>query len=274
MSDGAPEVGHEGLHSLTLVLSSARSGSTLLCRDIASLGGLGSPREYLKGFDAQARQGSVSASDVLDRLAKGCLDETPGVAAVKLMVPQAGITYRALAGRRAASPTAAMSGVVTWAREHFDRVLLVFLVRNVLDQAISRVYSTETGIFQSTDARFREAGGVLPEIEGINQRILAQLGGVLRNRGILHEVLAEHSDIGLLLTYDELTRQVEKTTSKLVDHARAQGFQPHRDVVTRKLTKVISAERSSSVRDSFLEYLKSESGAAAGFSIAGDLSSV
>ena len=32
-------VSPEGLHSLTLVMSSARSGSTLLCRDIASLGG-------------------------------------------------------------------------------------------------------------------------------------------------------------------------------------------------------------------------------------------
>lgn len=262
------------MHSLTLVLSSARSGSTLLCRDIESLGGLGKPREFLKGLDAQARREGVSESDVLDRLAKGCVDDAPGVTGAKLMVPQSPITYRALTGQRAADAGEAMSGVVSWAREHFDRVLVVVLVRNILDQAISRVYSKQTGIFQSTDPAFRAAGGKLPEVEGANQQILAQLPRVVLNREILHGVASEHADIALLLTYDELTRQVERTTTKLVEHALAQGFQPHRDVVTRKLTKLISPERSSAVRASFLDYFMTESGAAAERPVVEDLSTL
>lgn len=253
-------VGSDGLHSLTLVMSSARSGSSLLCRDIASLGGLGFPREYMKGFGAVAKRGSVSEADVLERVARGVREDAPGVAALKLMVPQAAPAYRAISGRPLPHGEA-MSQVAGWARERFDRVLLVFLVRNALDQAISNVVAGATGIFHSTDPRF--AGGpaeVALEGDDLNRRILHQLVGVVRNQQILCAVHAEHADLGLMLTYDDLTRDVEATTRRLVTHARAQGFDVQRDVVTRKLTKVISDDRAVAIRESFLGFLTAEPG--------------
>lgn len=247
------------LHSLTLVLSSARSGSTLLCRDLASLGGLGFPREYLKGLDGVARRSGVSEADVLERLARGVRDDAPGVAAAKLMVPQAPVTYEALSGRRL-PVVEAMSGVVSWARGRFERVLLVVLVRNSIDQAISRAVAEATGIFHSSDQAFRESGGTPPDLGDLNPQILVELGGVIRNRKTLHAVHAEHADIGLLLTYEELTGPVEETTARMVAHARGQGFDVHGETARRRLTKVISDERSATLRDSFLDYLRTEPG--------------
>lgn len=250
--------------SLTLVLSSARSGSTLLCRDIASLGGLGFPREYLRGMARQARSGALSEADVLERLAPGVQDGAPGATAVKLMVDQAGPAYAAVTGRRPDSPAAALSGFVTWARAHYDQVLLVFLVRNAVDQAISRVVASETGVFHTTAPGGPGCDGtaaVAPAVDDLNPRILAELARVVRDRRALDQVRAEHADLALLLTYDELTEQVGATTSRLVAHARAQGLEVQHPAVTRRLEKVISAERSTALRASFLDYLRTESGA-------------
>lgn len=253
----------DDLHSLTLVISSARSGSTLLCRDLSSLGGLGFPKEYLTGLDKQALQEKVSEKDVLERMARGCQDDAPGVAATKLMASQAVFTYEALTGRRASDRSETLPGVISWARERFDRVFLVFLVRNALDQAISRVVAESTGIYHSTDTAYRAAKGEAPLADDINQEILRRLAWAHRERDALLAAHAAHADLGLLVTYDELTRHVGETTARLVAHARAAGFQIKNDVATRKLQKVISPERSTRIRESFIEYLRTETGAIA-----------
>lgn len=243
------------LHSLTLVLSSTRSGSTLLCRDIASLGGLGSAREYLRGLGTDA-----SEADVLERVARGVQDDAPGVGAVKLMVPQASAVCEALTGRGGQNDAAAVSEVVNWARARFDRVFLVVLVRNALQQAMSRVVAKETGIYHSQGAAYREGREEPLDVDKTSRRILEALPSVLRHRAVLHAVAAEHADLALLVSYDELANHVDDTTRRLVAHAREQGFDPHSDTVTRKLTKVIPAEESAALRDAFLDYLTNETG--------------
>lgn len=175
------------------------------------------------------------------------------------MLPQAAATYAALGGRKLA-PDQAMAGVVGWARERFDRVLLVFLFRNSIDQAISRIVAHSTGIFHSTDPAYRLATAQRIDIADMNQRILRELDAVLRNREMLLGILDEHDDVALALTYDELVGDVEAYTGKLLGHAVAQGFRPQRDVVDRVLRKVISLEQADSFRESFLEYLRTETG--------------
>jgi LPS sulfotransferase NodH len=232
-----------------------------MCRDLRSLGGLGFPKEYLTGLDVNARRGPVSEKDVLERLAQGCEDEAAGVAATKIMVAQAGFTYEALAGRPAEDLTDALSGVISWARKRYDRVLLVFLVRNAIDQAISRAVAQKTGIYHSTDRAYREAGGAPPPVDNMNQLILDRLHRVVRERDVVLEAHKAHADLGLMVTYDELTRQVGEWTARVVARAQAAGFQVQNDTVTRKLQRIITPERSNKIREDFLEYLRTETGA-------------
>lgn len=247
------------MHALTLVISAPRTGSTLLCRDLASLGGLGSPREYFRGFDAQAKAGGVSEDDVVARLAKGVQAEAPGIGAVKLMVRQARSVAQAITGERA-DPAGSVSAVVRWAQQRFDRVMVVLLVRNTLDQAISRAVAEATGVYHSTSKKYRTQGE--GELDGIdmNQRIMTELAPAVRDRLTLQRVAEEHAATALLLTYDELTHQSEETTRRLLAHARAHGFEPVRETPVRRLTKVISAERAEGLRRAFLAYLESEPG--------------
>jgi LPS sulfotransferase NodH len=259
-SDRAAGANPEDLHSVTLVLSSTRSGSTLLCRDIASLGGLGSAREYLLGLEAESGGSTPTEADVLARVARGVQDEAPGVGAVKLMVPQAAAVAEALTGRSSTNDAAAMSDVVTWARDRFDRVFLVILVRNALEQAISRVVARETGIYHSKDGASPPDRRQPLDVDRTNQLILGALAPVLRHRAALKRVAAEHSDLALLLSYDELSNHVETVTQRLVAHAREQGFEPRTDTVTRKLAKVIGPEESEALRARFIEYFTTETG--------------
>lgn len=259
VADGAG-TSTEDLHSLTLVVSSPRTGSTLLCRDIASLGGLGSPREWLRGFDSQVRSPGVAEADVMAQLALGVQDEAPGVGAVKLMAQQARPVAQALTGERSSSPVDAVSTVITWAEKRFDRVLLVLLVRNTLDQAISRAVADATGIYHSTSKQYRQHGERPLDGVDINDKVLGELPTVLRDRKTLRAVAHEHADRALVLTYDDLVGDADATSHRLVAHARAQGFEPHREVPRRRLTKVISTERADRLRQGFLEYFGSEPG--------------
>lgn len=250
-----------GIHSLTLILSVQRSGSTLLGRDIESLGGLGSPREHFRGgIDAQAGRPPSSEREVLERLRLGVQDGAPGISAVKLQVSQATRVAAAVTGKRQPTTVQAASTVVSWARENFDRVLFVVLVRNAVDTAISKVFAKETGTYLSSKRRSHEPETALPELEDLNRRILDEFQSALRQRAILHEVAREHADIALLLTYDQLVREQEATTRRLVAHAHAQGFEPHGETVTRTLEKVISQEQAAEVRASFFDFLATETG--------------
>jgi hypothetical protein len=195
----------------------------------------------------------------MERVAMGVREDAPNVASVKLMVPQTPVTFEALRGKRIPS-VEALPGVIDWAKERFDKLFVVFLVRNAIDQAISRVVADATGVFHSSNQAF---GGehTSADIPNINQRILDNLGRVVRDRNIMLQVHAQYADIGLLLTYDELGREPDATAGKLAAHARKAGFEVQRDVATRKLEKVISAERSTQIRENFLDYLKNETGA-------------
>ena len=260
VSEMSAEAGSADLHSLTLLVSTQRSGSTLLGRDIESLGGLGSPREHFRGFEAQAKLSRMSENDVVERLTLGVEKSARGVTAVKLQVQQLGSVCEAISGERLPPSVKAVSTVVDWARERFDRVLLIVLVRNALDIAISRVIAHETGTYLSTKPVSRVAGGPLPLIDDLNAKVLNELETVLRHRAILKGVAAKYSDFALLLTYDELTGQVEETTRRLVTHAHEHGFEPQGDTVTRKLEKLISSEQADSIRESFLDHLRNEPG--------------
>lgn len=260
MSDPATGTSPEDLHSLVLVLSSAHSGATLLCNDIGSLGGLGMPKEYLRGIKSQSA--TASESDVSERLAMGVREDAPGVGSVLLMVPQVPVTYQALCGKRIPAMEA-LPGVVRWAQGRFERLLVVFLVRNAIDQAISYVVADAAEGGKKASRRAEgDPGPERParEIPNINQLILANLGRVVRDRRILFEAYGQFADTALWLTYDELEREPAGTAAKLVAHARGSGFEVKNDAVQRTFEESDSTRWVAEVRDGFLHYLKTETG--------------
>ena len=249
------------LDALTLVLSSQRSGSTLLCWDIESLGGLGAPREHFLGLHEQAARSPVTEADILDRIARGATDSDPHVGAVKLMISYTSFIDAAIHGRQRRGPLPALRRVVGWAAQSFDRVFLVILVRNALDQAISRAVAATTDVYHASDAADLSrvaTAELVPEV--LNPLILNQLRKVLEHRRVLTEVATEFGDLALLLTYDDLTVRTAATTQRLIAHATAHGFTPRRTTVTRSLLKVIDTERRDRLRESFLAHLRTESG--------------
>lgn len=256
------EVSVDDLRSLTLIVATQRSGSTLLARDMESLGGLGHPREHFRGVKSGKRSAPTSQEDVLAGLREGVDKFVPGVTGLKMQVGQSEMLAEALVGRRPTTPEQAMSTVVSWAQERFERVNLVVLVRNAIDIAVSLVFANETGTYTSRNPRALQPGAPLPEIDDINERILEQFDKARRHLAALNTLADRHSDLALLLTYDDLTNQVEETTRRVLAHARTHGFEPRKETVTRVMEKVISAEESARVREAFLDYLRTETGVA------------
>ncbi len=247
--------------ALTLVLATQRSGSTLLCRDIESLGGLGSPREHFLGLAEQAEHEAVSEDDILERIARGATDSDPRIGALKMMVGQAQTVDAVIRGGGQRNPMIAMQAVVEWAFERFERVFMVVVVRNAVDQAISHVVASSTGLFHATDIADLRAAPAAELVPGdLNPLILAQLGRFLAQRRVLTQIGEEYADQALMLSYDELIGQTEQTTDRLVAHAVAQGFSPHATSVTRTMMKVIDQDLSDRLRESFLAYLSTETG--------------
>jgi LPS sulfotransferase NodH len=104
------------LHALTLVLGTQRSGPTLPCRDIASLGGLGSPDEYFPDILGKNVRPGLSEKDVLERIARGVQDDSPGIGAVKLMVDYASdIDAYIRGGGKPVPPYEAVQNIIDWA---------------------------------------------------------------------------------------------------------------------------------------------------------------
>lgn len=259
MSVVPPGADRHDLHSLTLVLSTQRSGSTLLGRDIESLGGLGTPREHFQTL-ANEHPDVLTEAVVWERLGRGVDESAPGVAGVKVQVNQVRYLAEALTGRRPTDAVAATTTIIDWFQERFDRVLLIILVRNAVDTAISRVFVKETGTYLSSKPRPGAGSGPAASPAERNVNILEELATVSRHRSTLRTVAAHYSDLALLLTYDELTANVEQATRHLLDHAARFGFTPRSETVTRTLTKLIDVEEAAAVRESFLDYLRTETG--------------
>jgi len=74
------------IRRLVLVLASQRSGSTLLCRDIESLGGMGVPGEHFLDILGTNERSDLTEDDVMACIEKGRDRKAPDVAGVKLMV--------------------------------------------------------------------------------------------------------------------------------------------------------------------------------------------
>ncbi|MCA8899613.1 MAG: hypothetical protein KDA53_00010 [Hyphomonas sp.] len=250
---------HE-LRAITLVLASQRSGSTLLCRDIESLGGMGAPREYFLDIVGRSARNGLTEADVLDRIARGVKPEAPGIGAVKLMVSYAPRIDSYIRGAEAVAPQKAVQNIIDWAQERFDRVNLIALVRgNSLEQAISRAVANMTDVWHRHEAGMKDgnpyAGAKLPT-RALNLAILEALPGVIRQTGVIRHIVRANPDLCGLIKYEHLAASLEDSSAQLIAHARKVGFEPTETVATRSLQKLIDKDSTEVFKANFKAFMK------------------
>lgn len=134
---------------VVIVCATQRCGSTMVIEDMRNTGQLGNPEEWFLSWRAETTQ--VNWSQALNNVLRKSTGPN-GVAAIKIMANQASDVDACL--RRAASnsaPADASSGPFAALRQTFDGAVWVRLRRHgVVEQAVSRVMSRETGINHAT----------------------------------------------------------------------------------------------------------------------------
>ena len=201
-------------------------GSTLLGRDLESLGGFGRPREHFAGVNTREE----GRGHVRNGRARG----SPA-------------WYRKVLSRASPVSTAGQSGRGGRAGAHRPSTRDISRgdvhggllgAGQVRPSARGRpgpqchrhrdlpCVRHGDGTYNSTRPGALQAGAALPSIPDINHRILSRFERALMDISVLNTVAAEYSDVALLLTYNELTGQVEETTRRLVAHARELGLEP------------------------------------------------
>lgn len=247
---------------LTLVLANQRSGSTLLCQDIISLGGLGRPGEYfLKVVGSGKPKPDVTAATIRGLLEQQRATGGSGVAGIKLMVNYAPRIMQYITGDHAKrpEPEAASKAFIDWALQTYDGVNLVVLTReNVINQAISRVIARRTGVYHSPGAPDTMPDNLFAQDnpETLSNAILRSAMVVAEERDILLRIARAYPDISLHLTYEEIAASVEMTSARLHEQARRFNMTPHMKVARRKLRKLVTDETASQLRAGVKDYVE------------------
>lgn len=252
------------IRRLVLVLASQRSGSTLLCRDITSLGGLGIPKEHFLDILGKKSRPDLTEQDVMACLEKGRDPNSPDVAGVKLMVNYAPKIDGYIRGDAHVGASKAINNILNWARLRFDDVAVFALVReNSLDQAISRAVANATNIWHRNEAAVKRndpyADIDLP-IKELNMDILSSLPATVRQNQIIRQVARENPKLCRLISYENLAASVEGTSEALLQHASTHGFCPENTLAVRSLRKLIDEDRSKELKNHFRQFLSRQLG--------------
>lgn len=246
---------------LTLVLANQRSGSTLLCQDIASLGGMGRPGEYFLRFTGGPHpKPNVGPADLKARMEGQDATRAEPVAAVKLMLNYAGRIEQYLSARtdRRLAPGAAAQAFVDWARASYDSVNLLVITReNPVDQAISRVLAAERGLYHS-----RKPDTAQPPLafeddaaeQAFAARVLQAVAVAAGERDALIDLAQANG--ALHVTYEALVADPKGMAGTIVEHAKAADMQARRNVPTRRLRKVVTSEDAQTARAALKRYLQ------------------
>ena len=247
------------LHAITLVLASQRSGSTLLCRDIASLGGMGEPKEYFLDILGAKARPDLREADVLEQIAQGERANAAGVGAVKLMLSYAPKIDQYIRQADSVAPRRAVQNVIDWAQGRFERVNLVALVRNnSLEQAMSRAVAGMTDVWH----RNKVGAGADPYADAqlpvgqLNRAILQELPLVMRQNDMIRDIAKANAPVCQLISYEQLAASAEDSSALLTAHARQQGFAPQAEVARRSLRKLIDKEMSRKIKADFKSFMQ------------------
>tara|TARA_Y100001968_G_C19366453_1_gene722775 strand:+ start:580 stop:1395 length:816 start_codon:yes stop_codon:yes gene_type:complete len=255
---------------ITLIVSSQRSGSTLLCRDIESMSGMGSPEEYFTYFFQERSKINkifkrYNENDVIKRIGKGCIASEPNIGAVKLMVDQAPRVDSLIREDIPLSRESSIENIVNWSFSKFRRVNLIFITRNVIDQSISRAMTKHTNIwhYELDSSKHKNQRWVdnRPDFnldlseETLSLMILSELQNVILESNIIRRVFKKYSNNSILIDYESLSYQPKDCWRKITSHAKKLGFKPKKETAERSLQKLISIETNLIIKEKLKSYI-------------------
>ncbi len=255
------------IKELTIVLASQRSGSTVLCQDVTAVGGLGVPNKYFLKLIGKNKPQNPGEQPVLKAIIQGQDPERPEAAAIKMMLNQAPPIATYIDGAAPLPPAQATQRVIDWARDRFERVAIIALVRdNSLDQAISKAVANASQTWhQDSEAKKNEKAGKPAQdfdhsSDSFQLEILKALPLFIRQKKIIQKIVRQNTDIAHLLRYDDISAQPDETAQAIAAHTRALGFSPQGQPSNRTLKKLVDSDRSAQIKASFRAFLERHSG--------------
>lgn len=140
-------------------------------------------------------------------------------------------------------PAQATQSVINWARDRFERVQIIALVRdNSLDQAISKAVANSCQVWHSSDT----IKGLKDQFDYTSERfhmeILKALPLFIKQKNIIREIANDNADITTLLHYDGIVGDPDNTLMRIVSHANSLGFSPLDRPGNRTLKKLVDSD--------------------------------
>ncbi|MEM1267080.1 MAG: Stf0 family sulfotransferase [Pseudomonadota bacterium] len=229
--------------SLTLILALPRTGSSLLCHDLASLGGLGRPGEHLLPLVGQKAAPPYRREDVV-KLCQLGKDPAAPVLGVKIMLAQTPQIFRCLQnGGRLEPSGAACRAVIDWAHSAFKAVNLLFIRRDdLVAQAISYVLAKETDVWHVHDAagQANHAERVAEIARSLDPgKVLRQVDAFAGAAAQLDSIAAECGARAHAIRYEDYVAAQDEARRALLAHAAAAGLKPLRETHQRALRKAL-----------------------------------
>lgn len=252
------------IKELTIVLASQRSGSTVLCQDVTAVGGLGVPNEYFLKLIGKNKPQNPGEQHVLEAIARGQDPARPEAAAIKMMLNQAPPIASYIDGAAPLPPAQATQRVIDWARDRFERVAIIALVRdNSLDQAISKAVANASQTWHH-DSKVNKGTVANKHFdhssENFQMEVLKALPLFINQKKILRKIARENADITHLLHYADIAAQPEETVRQISEHTRGLGLAPLGRPASRSLKKIVDNNRSQEIKRHFQNFLTSHGG--------------
>jgi hypothetical protein len=259
---------------LCLVVSSQRSGSTLLCKDLQYLGNMGQPDEHLWPFDDKNITCPADIRTII-RMG-GCLPQEPDNAGLKVMINYLPVIARVLNYHFRLPPGRpremsilqredyyfeAARKFIDWSLYTYEKLTLFILVReNILDQAISRLVARNSGIYQANvgthDHPVHQAWLDGLDSRTVNIQILDILVTLLSEQRILQRLQAHFSEICCPVEYGMLATQPDEVIKKMEAYANSRDVQLLRRGINRTTKKVVSLELNHQLRSKFRAFME------------------
>lgn len=239
-----------------VILATQRSGSTLLCSDIAKLKCLGTPNEH---FLAISQQENKYDPELVAKFMKNCNEHDSDFFAIKLMQNYLHEFSAWIQNKK--PPTSPLErkelqlGLFTALQERFDKVHYILLERESLfDQALSRYKAQRSNIYH-----MKHEGGVITGFDGNKdkpateeldmEQFLQASFGLHREKRELRQ-LCKEANINLhAITYDEV---VNSYPNYLIDFVKSIGIEQNITPAIREFKKVIKRSETQDAKAEFM----------------------